>query len=523
MARQIAPGTPSEINANLVDVKMPSFDAFDKLGDAQIKAANENFKLYADNLISVESAKLYEQFKTDPIQLSNALGKLPDMLNGLPEEIQDQMKNKLILKSVALVQKAQENHLTAQDEENKQRANLSIDQNKAQASLTYQSVLQNHISKAEDKNPVMNNVFLESVMGLNDLAELKNHNGKEVYTEQQRKAIRNIDDLEYAGFKQFFDTMLVNDNDNLEQSKDYYTKFILAPERFMQENYMNRDTYDKVKAYAEKELKRAGADIKKARFNQSIKEATELQMADLPGKIAYLKEQGLLNSDLIGNIEKVNVKFNEIDPSKAESPIAMINLLQIMNSQKYMPAPRTEAEQQEILEKGTATLDAIADYAQTYGLSPDKVRTIREAVVNMETNTAFAPILQNFGDIVDNFQRKLNIVRRRSTGKGGLGTFLLDLTSIDGMSNEEEIKMITLNNLLAQATDQMNAQIRAGDWAGVRQTQRAVQKQAARLKENWIDWEVADSDKNAVFLKNGQYVRPVSNTENGDIIFDLAK
>lgn len=524
MARQIAPGTPSEINAKLVDIKMPSFDAFDKLGDAKIKAANQNFKLYAKTLLTTESGKLYEQFKTNPIELSNALGKLPEMLKGLPEEIQTEMTAKFLPKSIALVQKAEQNHLVAQDMENKQNADLSINQNRSEASLAYQNVLQNHISKAEDKNPVMNDVFLQSVMGLNDLADLRNYQGKNVYSETQRKAIRNIDDLELDGFKQFFDTMILNDNDKLEESKNYYTKFMLAPERFMSENYMNRDTYDKALAYAKKELKRAGADIQKATFNQSIREATELQVADLPGKIASLKESGILDKSLIKNIEKVNVKFNEIDPSKAESPVAMINLLQIVNSWKSNPAPKTEAEQQKILEQGTATLDAIADYAQTYGLSPKNVQSIRETVVNMETNTAFAPVLQNFGDIIDNFDSKLKTVRYRATGKGyRFGNFLGDLTGIDGMSNEEEIKMIKLNNLLAIATDQINAQIRNGDWEGVRKTQREVQKQAARLKEDWVDWELADSDKDAVFLRNGQYVKPKSHTENGDIIFEKVK
>lgn len=523
MVRNIAPATPSEIKANVKDVKMPSWDAFDKLGDAEIKAANTNFKLYANNLIKSESSKLYDQFSTDPIQLSNALGKLPDMLKDLPEEIQDEMNQKLYLTSVSLVQKAQNNHLVQQDLENKQMTDAGIQESKTILSQTYQNILQNHISKAEDKNLVANDIFAQEVMNLDSLADLKNYRGKNVYSESQKKTIRNIDDLEYTGFKQFFDTMILNDNDDLSQSKDYYTKFILAPDRFMQENYMSRETYDKVRSYAEARLKRAGADIKNARFNQSIKEATELQVVDLPGKLAYLKEQGLLNNDLIGNIEKVNVKFNNLDPSKAETPIAMINMLQILNQQRFNPAPKTEAEQQEILEKGTATLDTIADYAQTYGLSPKSVQSIRETVANMETNLAFAPVLQNFGDVVENFQSKLATVRKRSTGKGGLGTALQDITMLDGMSDQETIKMIQLNNALAVATDTANAQIRNGDWNGVRQTQRDFQKTVARLANDWVDWQEADSNKDAIFLRNGQYVKPKSYTEDGDIIFDIVK
>lgn len=523
MARNIKPGDPNEIKATVRDVKMPSWEAFDKLGDAEIKAANANFKLYADNLLKSEAAKLYNEFSDDPIQLSNGLAKLPDMLKGIPQELQDEMIQKSYLQGVALVQKAQNNQRVKQDLQNKQMTDSGIVESKGLLSQVYQNVLQNHISKAEDKNFVANDIFLQEVNNLNSLSELTTFNGKSAYTDTQKKAIRNIDNLELDGFKQFFDTMITNDNDDLQATKDYYTKFILAPERFMSENYMNRDTYDKVRAYAEKQLKQAGADIKKARFNQSIKEATELQVADLPGQLNSLRESGLIDSRILDNIEKTNVKFNNIDPSKAEMPIAMINMLQILNNERLNNAPRTEAEQQEILEKGTAALDSIAEYAQEYGLSPENVQRARETVVNLEQNLAFRPVLDNFRDIVDNFDSKLASVRRRATMKGGFSDVIRNITLWDGMSHQEEQKMIALNNALAIATDTINQQIRNGDWAGVRQTQREFQKTAGRLKNDWVDWQEADNNKDAVFLRNGQYVKPLNFTEDGDYVFDIVK
>lgn len=523
MARQIAPETPDRIDAPQVKVGKIDTTLLDKIADDKIRAANNNFKLYAEALVTSESQKIYDQFKSDPVNLANALGKLPDMLSDLPEDIQAEMGKKIALNNISLVGKAQDNYAAKQDYESKLNANHSIDESKAILSETYQNILQNHISPAEQKNLVMNDIYLQQRMNLNDLADLTNSKGKYFYTDSQRKAIRNVDDIQLNGFKQFFDRMLLNDNENLEQTKDYYTKFLLAPDRFMTENYMNRETYDKARAYAKKELERAGADIKKARFNQSIREATELQMADLPGRIESLREAGLLDKSLINNIEKVNVKFNEIDPSKAESPIAMINMLEIIRNQRYDPAPRTEADQQKVMEQGTAALDAVADYAQTYGLSPEKVRSIRETIVNQETNTAFRPILDNFADIIDNFESKMTTVRNRATQRGGLKTAWQNLTNNDGMSNDEEIKLIQLNNLLATATDAINQQIRNGDWESVRATQKEVQKQAARIYYDWVDWQAADKDKDYVAERNGRFLKPKGYTEYGDVIFEILK
>lgn len=519
MARQIAPGNPMTPEAKLVKVDMPDFSMLDDMGDAQIKASNTNFKLYAENIVNTESAKAYDQFKTNPIQLSNALGKIPEMLDGLPEEIQNQMKAKLYLNSVSLVQKARDNELLVQDQENKVNSDKSAIQSKVLMAQTYQSILQNHIAKAEDKNKVANDVFLEQQMNLNNIADLTNSQGKLVYSESQRKAMRNVDDLELEGFKQFFDSMLINDNDKLEQSKDYYTKFILAPERFMAENYMNRATYDKARTYAEKELKRAGADIKAAKFNQSVKEATELQIADLPGRLESLKESGQLSDDLIGKIEKMNVKFNEIDPSKAETPTAMLDLLNIINESGRNSAPRTEAEQQKILEQGTAALDAIADYAQTYGLSPEKARQAREMVVNWETNAAFAPVLRNFGNIIDGFESKLATVRAESTGKKK-GKYI---TQWDNLSDEEQIQLIRLNNLLAISTDKINQQIRQGDWEGVRQTQRDVQKGAAQIRYSDFNWASVEQNPDEPVYYHGRMVKFKNYTLDGDVVFEILK
>lgn len=516
MARTLKPGSPVTGTAPQYQVKMPDFKQLDEMGDAKVKAGLQSFEVYADTLIKTESAKLYQQFHNDPIQLSNGFTKLGSMLDGLPKEIQDKYRNKMYLTGVALVQKAQQNQIEEQDAQTKVNADTNTEISKQLLAQSYQNVLKNATAKKEDYDEVANSVFLQQVMTLNDIADLKDATGRNMYSESQRKKIRNIDDLELEGFKQFFDAMLINDNDKLDASTEYYQKNLLAPERFMKDNYMNRETYDKVRAYAEKELKRAGAEIQKMKFKQSVRDYTETQIEDLPGRLTALKEAGVLPKEMISKLEKTNLKFNEIDPSKPESPVAMLDLLDIMRNLQYAPVPQTEAEQQKILEQGTATLDTIAEYGQTYGLSPEKVKQMRETVVTMETDAAFAPILQNFNDIVDNFESKLNTVRKASSGKSGWSV----LTLHDNMDVNETKKLIELNNLLSDATNIINEQIRNKDWAGVRETQRKVQETAAQIYYDWIDWQAQAQNKDNISYHNGQAIKVKNFTPNGDIVVE---
>lgn len=522
MARQIAPGTPSSIDAKQVKVSTPDWDMLNKLGDARIKAANNNFKLYAEALVTTESNKLYEQYKNDPVNLANALGKLPEMLSDLPPEIQDKMNQKLYLNGVSLVQKAQKNQVDLQDAQNKRYADTSIEASKNDLRATYGNILQNHISKAEDKSPIVNDIFLQQVDNLQTLSGLRNSAGKDVYSDAQKKEIRNISDIELEGFKTFFDSMILNDNDKLEQAQEYYTKFMLAPERFMAENYMDRKTYDAAVEYAKKQLKKANSDIEKARFNQSVREATELQVANLPGKLESLKESGQIDSKIISQIEKTNVKFNSLDPSKAESPIAMIDLLGIVNSWERLPENATDAQRLQILAEGTGALDSIADYAQKYGLNSNSVDSIRQTVVMKEQDVMYGEMLDNFGQITQSFgseipdmQLKMNFIRGTSTGS---------LKGIDYKtpSKTEMIKLGQLNEALAVANDMSREAIRNGDMQSYNQIQDSLRKRVAQIK--YLDkiqgyqWANYERNPDYVFtLPDGTSFQIVGFTSEGDI------
>lgn len=523
MVRQVSPGTVPEITAKEYKVNNPDFSAMYKLGDKLVDAANNNFLLYASNIASTESQKLYEQYKTDPIKLADSLRKIPDMFGDLPPEVQDKLKSKLLQSNITLVQKAQNNYLVEQDQNTRTLADANINDVRVAIQEVYASVLQNETLPKEEKDLTADARLAQYVVDLRTLGELKDHNGKYIYSDKQRNTINDISNMQTEAFKQFIDAKILNDDKNLTESKDYYTKFILAPERFMKNNFMNRETYDKVRSYAEKQLKQAGAEIEKARFNQSAMEATALQVENLPGTLDFLKEEGVIDKKIINQIEKTNVKFDELDPSKDYNPADMINALDIIATHKSdLFAPETLGDQQKILEQGTVALDAVAEYAQAYGMSPKNVRTIREAVANIETNAAFRPVLESFSDVITNFNDKLGTVRGRiknTTGKAKLQ----NITSIDGLTAKESEKIINLNRLLAISTDMANQYARAGNFDAVRQVQKDVQKGAAQiLYSDWVDWDKYNENPDTIFpTKDGRKVKVVDFTLDGDVIFDV--
>lgn len=520
MARTIAPGNPASVQP--VNVNIPDIDLeiFDKLGDAKIKSAMQNFNLYATSTVNLESQKLYQQYKDNPIALANALSKLPSMFKDLPPAVQNDMKQKLDSVAIPMVMKAQTNQQNAINKQNKTLGYSGIDTSKQIMAQVYQNILKNHISKAEDKQPINNDIFLQQAANLNNIADMQDSSGLYMYSESERKKMRNIDDLELAGFKQFFDTMLINDNDNLEKSKDYYTKFLLAPERFMKENYMNRETYDKARAYAEKELKRAGADIQKAKFNQSVMEAMSLQIEDAPGKVAELQAKGF-DKALVKNIETVNVKFNDIDPSIPETPLTMLNMLGIINSWEKSPNVSTDEDKLMTLAQGTAVLDSLAQYGQKYGLSPQNVEKARKMVVMKEQNRLYGDMLNHFGEItqsfgtaIPNMQQKLARVRgEKAEGKNI--TFLSDM---------EMRKLMELNNELAKAEDISRNALRNGDMTTYYQTQQNLSKKVAQIKYSdgitnttWAEWEANPEKPIEAY---GRMIKVIGFTQNGDIIVE---
>lgn len=516
MARTIAPAKPSTPGAINVPQTGVDVSFIEKEGDAKIAAANNNYKLYAQSQFSIESNKAFQQFQNDPVQLSNALGKIQDgILSGLPEDLAASFQNRFLLNSIGLVQKAENNRLDAIDRQNREIAAQNVAEIGTARMETYANVLSDHIKPADEKTGVAASLFAEQQERLREIAELKDHNGNYIYTKKQRDQILDNSDMKIEAAKRFIDNMIINDDEDLTNTKDYYTKFLLAPERFMEENFMDRGTYDKVVSYAQKQLKQAGADIKNARFNQSIQDAMALQVENLPGKLAALKESGLIDKKLIKHIESTNVKFDTLNPAVADTPVAMIDALQIVNDWDVNPAAITEEQQQEIIEQGTVALDTLAEYAQKNGMTPKQIERTRQMVANKELSTVYADMINNFDGIAKNLRRAENRRQNKS-----FGAAFANLTDIDGMSPEETLQALMLNKLMQNAIDEGNQLVRQGRFEEIRALQRRTQEQAAHIFYPNIDWDKVARDPDTIVEVNGRKGRVKGYTNTGDIYLD---
>lgn len=238
MARQIAPGTPSTYDIRLNKVEMPDFSKFEDVGDAQIKAANQNFKLYADTLIKTESAKLYEQYKNDPIQLSNALGKLPKMLSGLPEELRNEMNQKLYLQGVSLVQKAQSNYNKEQNKQTKADAITNAKMSNASIANSFYNMLNDSLKPAEEKSPINKDIYVNDRINLDTIADTIDTQGNPIFTEDEVKSLKTPKDATVAGLGQFAQDL---DKKTLD---DWKENVFDDKEKFQEEFIVDDETYD---------------------------------------------------------------------------------------------------------------------------------------------------------------------------------------------------------------------------------------------------------------------------------------
>lgn len=238
MARQIRPENAPEVKARSYKIDMPDWSNIDKLGDMQIKAANENFKLYAETLVSTESAKLYDQFQNDPINLANALGKLPDMLKGLPEEIQTQMNKKMYLNGVSLVKRAQANQARVQKEEMKANAIKSAQNtNKALVSDFY-NMLSDTTKPEIERSPVNKDIYLSNRINLDELADVKDEMGQPLFTESQKESMKMPKEAAIVGLQQFVEPMSKAELDDWKQM------VFDERERFQDEFQVDDETYE---------------------------------------------------------------------------------------------------------------------------------------------------------------------------------------------------------------------------------------------------------------------------------------
>lgn len=527
MARTVSPGnapTPSALN-----IKQPKIDVSPmvNVATAKIEAANSNFALYAQGLIESESAKAFKTFSSNPIQLSNALSKIPGMLSDLPEEIQNRFISKFYLDAVNLVQKAETNRITRIDQEALASAQAQIGTLKDLSAQSYQAVLAEHVKNAEEKSPIVIDSYRSQLASLNDLANLRNSSGKYAFSDTQRRAILNNEDLQLSGFKQYFDNLVTNDNPDLEESKNYYTKFMLAPERYMQENFMARETYEAARKYAEQRLKSAGADIKNARFNQSVMDAMALSVENLPGKMQALKESGLINSNLIKSLEDTTVKFDSLDYAKPITPLGIFNTLDIVGSQTTI-TNRNESDQLRIIEDVIKSQDALAEYADKYGFSEKDTKRMRTAITLKAADANFAGFMNSLNNLKSNMlgiglgYNPIERVRA-SSGTRAPWTIVEDITQWDGMNNADRIKYTKANLIMAQAIDAGILAVRSGQTDQLGGIFKKADIEITKLNYPQIDWNSYMTNQDAILQFNGLYGKIIGFNGDGTFNFEEVK
>lgn len=382
MARQVAPGTPGEINA--LNIKQPTVDLsiFDEFGDEKIKAATAGFKLYAETTAKAESQKLYEQFKNDPIGLSNALEKLPTMFKDLPESMQDEINSKLYLDSVSLVSKARANQEKLQLAEYKRNAyadaQLSINQ---LADDTF-NVLRFMTAPAEEKRPIDYDIYKAHRQNLNQLSQLTDEEGKPLFSETQRGKMMMPKEAFINGFKQFVYRM------EEDQLKDWDKNVFQNRDQFKQMLGIDDDAYDTAVTVVTKQLKALKDNEDREIHGQAWHDAAALISGPTEIAIEKAKSYDFANKkaiDAIVKASKQTVLDEYYNPNRTTTPGAFLNAFnefaEIIQNNDWSYDGRMET-----LEKAGGALTNLAGIAKEYNLPPEKVEALKNTIVKTITD-----------------------------------------------------------------------------------------------------------------------------------------
>lgn len=312
MARTIAPGNPTPVQP--VDVKIPDIDLeiFDKYGDAKIKSAMQNFNLYATSTINLESQKLYQQYKNNPIALANALSKLPDMFTELPESVQRDMKGKLDTTAISLVTKAQANQEKAIIKQNKALAHTGSTLLMNQLADDYFNVLRYITSPDEEKRPIDLQIYNAHRAQLAGMTSLTDENGNPLFSETQRAKMLMPKEAAVAGFRNFIGRA------ELKQLQDWDTNIFQDRDKFMKDTGIDSDTYDSMEQTLTKRLKQLEDTKTRTVHGQAYYDAINLMTQPTELAAEKAKDWDFTNKKDIDNIVKTS---KEITQAKYYNPL----------------------------------------------------------------------------------------------------------------------------------------------------------------------------------------------------------
>lgn len=281
MARNIAPETPTTIGTPTVKVPDIDLSVFDKLGDAKIKSATQNFQLYATTTLNAESQKLFNQYSANPVALANALSKLPEMFSDLPQSVQDEMKQKLATNAISLVRKAQANQEKAINKDNLLRAHAGANLLDQQLQDDVFNVLSDMVAPEDEKKGVIKDIYMANRANLQNLVTMVNSDGTPLFSETERAKMIMPKQAILNGTIQFVNRM------ELDQLKNWDNDVFQNRNKFKEDLGIDDDTYDSIETYVKKRLQ-ALADTKTRTIHGQ----------------AYYDQMNLVNEPTQLNIEK---------------------------------------------------------------------------------------------------------------------------------------------------------------------------------------------------------------------------
>lgn len=388
MARTIGPGTPTPVEP--LDVKIPDIDLtiFDKYGDTKIKAATQNFHLYATTTANAEAQKEYQKYKNNPIALANALSKLPAMFNDLPQSVQDDLKGRLDNNAISLVTKAQANQQKAIDKQNKVLAQANAVLNMNQLSDDYFNVLRYITSPDEEKRPVDMAIYKAHRDELARLTNITDEDGKPIFSESQRTKMMMPKDATVAGFKQFVNRM------ESDQLKEWDEKYFQDQAKFMADTGIDADTYDSMETYLIKRAKALKDTKVRTLHGQAYWDATNLITEPTKLNIERAKASGVIPAKTIDKIVKASQEATQnvyYDPTRKTDPgvfvDAIANFSETVDSSDWSPNGREKATEQ-----AAESLLYLSALAKETNMSPELVdktkATIKTAMSNKEAAQA---------------------------------------------------------------------------------------------------------------------------------------
>ena len=540
-----------DVSANL-SVAKAGLDVLVKQNENELNALRNIAQDQAQIDFNRGAAELVDKYGTDFKGLNDAMMKLENDLYGQIKGTHPEMAENLLRQndSVRLraVDAAHRKYISDNDRRIKEGTGMLLDSYRMALPDDYANYLDNLRKPAEQKDMNIISQWTNNLDQIDKLLNRRDMNGNYIFDKKTREQKKFLQDYMLDGAKNMIDRFITaNDQAGLQ---DYYQAHLLAPERYMNETGQDRDTYDKVKKYAEDQLKRMDVEAKDLKFKQSVEDAMGLWVKNTPQKVQQLREMKILPERVIDGIEQNNVKFDSLDAKEPVLPTNFINISSIIAKWDMTPDATTTDGQIQTMLEANDVLGAIADYADKYGMKPQDVESARNMVLNKALSQQYGQLMKTFGDVsngmgiqIDNVEESIMRLRENKKPEVKIGQENADFTgNKDKMTELNRVKYTNKANLEAATAqvrllDQVFREadiaarqaLESGNIEAIPKIQRAVQVHAAHIKymynfndNDWIAWE-ADKDHEFHDRIGGGIYRIKEITPQGDIITETIR